>query len=144
MFRFPPKREEWLCIHEAENGEKCNQKVYKDDGGKILNAENGQGGFHNEPHKHIQRINMLKYRYHQQNYPCPSCGTDFNHEAFPLCPTCFKMECRKCPNRQVWIIKEGVDSQICTECGARGMDPAQVFHSYERNYGREPEMYIPR
>ncbi len=58
---------------------------------------------------------MLRtYNWHQQHMPCTFCGGIFNKEKSPLCPSCFRLECRDCGNLQQWINIQ--PSFICNVC----------------------------
>jgi len=81
-------------------------------------------------------VNKLKYDYHQQNYTCMECTRPFNKLVYPLCPSCWKMECRSCHNKQSWIYKEGIEQNKCFNCGNNRLDPVHVWNSYQRCWGK--------
>ena len=159
MFTLPAARKEWRCGQKWEYGELiidpkkgCGQWIYESDekfeSGKnmIKNSRDGVGGQAHLKHKCPNRIgsifhkgdhffNKLEYRYHQQYWPCSVCGTKYNKEVYPICPTCMRLECRSCLNLQHWIVDKGLD---CFECGER-CDPRQIFTSYEIKFGLHPE-----
>ena len=153
---LPPGRREWQCGEYWENGEKkfrddgCEQWIYQSDTrkfrsgkGMVLNSRDGPGGKKEDPHVCPKRVgskwhradnffNKMEYRYHQQYKGCPSCAQTFNNEVYPLCPTCFKLQCRKCPSMQIWIVQKDHDNWKCLACGAIGMDVAMVFRAEDR------------
>jgi hypothetical protein len=157
LFSLPTARNEWQCGQTWVNGELiidpdkgCGQWIYESDekfeSGKnmIKNSRDGPGGLRDMKHKCPNRVgsifhkadnffSKLEYRYHQQYFTCSICAQTFNKEMCPLCPTCFKMECRKCGNLQTWIAGQGIE---CFNCGGK-CDVRQVFFSYERLYGKQ-------
>lgn len=135
MYALPNARVEFPCKNKRQNGPgNCDQMLYQSDKRKfasgkymVLNAEDGRGGKRDDPHvcpdrvgskfHKVNKVNMLEYRWHLQHMPCTHCGGIFNQEKMPLCPTCYKLECRKCGNRQTYIVIEEHDSTMCTQCG---------------------------
>lgn len=143
-------RKTWKCGEKRVHGELtidldngCGQDIYqskeKHSSGKykILNLRDGEGGYTDMPHvcpkrvgskfHHFTLVNMREYDWHQQNYPCVVCATVYNKEKYPLCPTCMKLECRKCGNLQHWVVGKGI---LCFECGAM-CDPRSVKYMFE-------------
>lgn len=149
MFALPNARKEFPCQNKRQNGPGlCDQMIYQSDTRKfisgkymILNAVDGRGGLRDDPHvcpdrvgskfHKIEKVNMLEYRWYLQHYPCITCGQLYNQEKCPVCPNCFKLICRKCDNRQTYIVLTDQDSTICTQCGGN-TDVVQVFHAYDR------------
>jgi hypothetical protein len=74
-----------------------------------------------------------KYNESQKNYMCMECARAYNKLVYPLCPSCWKNECRECGNRQSWIINK--DSMNCNVCGSM-CDPVHVWNAYNRLYGK--------
>ena len=129
---------------DSDNG--CGQDIYqsndkKFESGKymILNMRDGVGGYRHMKHvcpkrvgskfHHYEKINMREYDWHQQNYPCSICGTIFNKEVYPLCPTCMKLECRRCGNLQHWVVGKGLDCFLCGErCDPRSVRYMEPLH----------------
>ena len=142
MFTLPPPRDEWDCKDCGDRIYRSRTLKYSSGKYKILNANNSPRGKRDEEHHHIEPVNMREYNYHQEHFPCVLCGYTYNKEKCPICPTCFKLQCRKCPHLQTWILLLGRDNQICDVCGAQGMDVYQVFHSYDRLYGKTPMPFI--
>jgi hypothetical protein len=136
MMNLPPPRREWRCKEKnKKTNVPCNQRLYQDERQvhasgkkKILNAENGRGGRRGEPHvcpdrldgfgDHTNRnVNWLLYHYHQEHLACGYCGEKYNSYKNPLCPICYRLECRKCGNRQQWIVLEPWQPTTCSACG---------------------------
>lgn len=139
MFNLPNTRSSIRCGYKWDNntqeyydiGKGCGQLIFleKQQNGKwkITNAENGRGGKRGEHHKchntgfhKVEKVNMLEYRWHMQHTTCVHCGCIHDAEKFPLCPNCYKLECRKCGNRQEWIDNQRVTVKVI---GHRGEDP---------------------
>jgi hypothetical protein len=150
MIPLPHAKQEFRCRNKDNQGRQCDQRIYQSDikkfrsgKGMVLNAENGRGGFRNDPHVCPDRVgsnyhkgdhffNKFEYKLKQQYKTCPECATSFNSEVMVLCPNCFKLECRKCENLQSWIIGGGRE---CFNCGGL-CDVRQVFTAYQRLYGK--------
>lgn len=160
MLELPPKRKTWQCGYRWDNELKeyvdtkngCGQWIYQSDTefyesgkGKIINLKYGRGGAAGEAHKcHNTGFHgggpadgnwdryWAEYHVHRMNEFCGICCEHFNSYKVPLCPNCFKLACRACDNKQVWIVKEGVDNNICNKCGHSGTDVIQVFFIQDR------------
>lgn len=110
----------------------------------ILNDRDGKGGKAHDPHVCPNRVNSihhkannywskLEHQYHQQYYPCMTCAQTFNKEVYPLCPTCFKLECRRCGNLQHWLTNPKHKSFVCNCCDYEEMNITQVFYTWMLN-----------
>ena len=136
MFNLPPARKEWECSD-------CKQRIYQSTKDKfrsgkykILNAQDGEGGFRDMPHvcpkrvgskfHKFDKVNMRSYDYHQQHLPCVRCGNRYNSYKNPLCPNCYRRRCRKCNNLQQWIVLYEGDLWQTTKCFACGHDKLDV------------------
>jgi hypothetical protein len=136
MFVLPPTRNEFPCKNKRTTGAGlCDQMIYKDDkDGLVKNMADGRGGLRDERHlcpervgskfHHYDEVNMREYDYQQRNFPCP-CGIVYNKEVFPICPSCMRLECRKCGNLQNWLAHLGI---FCFVCGAQ-CDPRSVKYA---------------
>ena len=79
------------------------------------------------------KAEMRKYSYCQQNYMCMECARKFNKEIYPKCPSCWKMQCRKCYNKQSWRADKPLNQ--CYNCKHDKLDPVHVWSAYDRLYG---------
>jgi len=137
MFSLPPARKEWDCADCEQAIYQSMTEKYRSGKYKVLNAEDGDGGFRNMPHvcpkrvgskfHHFDRVNMRQYDYHQQHLPCVRCGNEYNSYKNPLCPNCFRLRCRSCNNLQQWIVLVPLDSKeweptACFWCGQNELD----------------------
>lgn len=148
MMPLPAARNMWPCKTPRKQGYgTCDQLLYQSTTKKyvsgkyaVLNAEDGRGGKKDEPHvcpdrldseyDHTNRnVDWKAYHKAQENLPCTFCGGRYNSYLYPLCPVCFTLDCRKCNNHQTWINKEGIESQVCSQCGSRGMDVSKIHRS---------------
>jgi len=150
MIPLPAARKIWKCGTRWENGELidtgkgCGQRIYQSDKEKfpsgkykIKNDEDGRGGKRGEDHKchntgfHVTKeINPLEHDYKIAHTFCGVCCNEFNALVLPVCPTCFKLECRHCGNRQTWI--SGKDNNHCSQCKDRP-ELRQVFYTWMIN-----------
>lgn len=125
----------------VDSGKGCGQKIFieKLPGGKfkITNAVNGRGGNVGEAHKchntayhQVDPNWAVKYHLAQQSLPCGLCGEKYNAEKIPVCPNCYKQQCRKCGAKQQWISGENVELNQCRACGAEdeGLDIIETFY----------------
>jgi len=78
-------------------------------------------------------VEKRKYNYHQQHYMCMECSREYNREIFPLCPSCWKMECRKCHAKVPWRANK---ETYCVECGHDRRDAVHVWCASFRLYGK--------
>src|SRR6476659_6953721 len=78
------------------------------------------------------KAEMRKYSYKQQHWMCIECAREFNKEIYPLCPSCWKMECRQCHARVPWRANK---ETFCVDCGCEKRDVVHVWRSMYRLYG---------
>ena len=116
-----------FSIHKCDKEDKKKERVYY----KLSTGE----VFYYYP---AEKINVREYDYHQVNYPCMECGRDFNKLVYPLCPSCWKMECRKCHDRVPWRANK---ETYCVNCGNEKRDAVHVWNSYFRKYGKPKNLY---
>ena len=86
-----------------------------------------------------EKINMRLYDYHQHHYMCIECAREFNKEIYPLCPSCWKMECRRCHARVPWRANK---ESYCVDCGNEKRDAVHVWRSMYRLYGKPKEVEL--
>jgi hypothetical protein len=79
------------------------------------------------------KAEMRKYSYKQQHFMCIECAREFNKEIYPLCPSCWKMECRQCHARVPWRANK---ESYCVDCGNEKRDAVHVWRSMYRLYGK--------
>jgi hypothetical protein len=113
-------------VHKCEKENNKKEKKYYNLDGQVLYY------YPAEP------INIREYDYHQMNYPCMECGRDFNKLVYPLCPSCWKMECRECHDRVPWRSNK---ETYCVNCGNENRDAVHVWNSYFRKYGKPKNLY---
>jgi len=80
------------------------------------------------------KADMRRLDLAQKNYMCKECGRPYNREIYPLCPSCWKMECRKCGNKVPWRANKETH---CVECGNETRDPIHVWRATFRLYGKK-------
>ncbi len=91
------------------------------------------GKFYNT--RPVEPIKIREYDYHQMNMMCIECARTFNKLIYPLCPSCWKMECRSCGDKVPW--RANVEGNKCFKCGRIGArDPVHLWNSYNRLYGK--------
>jgi len=83
------------------------------------------------------RVDVRKYNYSQHHYMCIECAREFNKEIYPLCPSCWKMECRRCHARVPWRANK---ESYCVDCGNEKRDAVHVWRSMYRLYGKPTEI----
>lgn len=136
-YKWDGEKREWV-----DSGRGCGQEIFiekqADGTFKITNAKKGRGGVVGEEHKchntgfhGYEPLNRMKIDYADQHKFCGDCLQEFNSDVMPLCPNCFKLQCRKCGNLQVWVAGKGIN---CFQCGET-CDVRQVWNAYQRLYG---------
>lgn len=127
-----------------EHCNKCGTDIYfkKNDYGRYVCMEVKTQDYHkcigkakSDPEFDVQAwLKEYKlYLYHQEHYMCVECAREYNHSVYPLCPSCWKNECRECGNRQAWISNK--NSMVCNICSSK-CDPVHVWNAYNRLYGK--------
>jgi hypothetical protein len=154
LFALKEPRREYKCRTKRKKGPgNCDQLLYQSDKEKyasgkfkVLNAEDGRGGGRDEPHvcpdrfdsefDHTnKKVNWTKYHYEQEHKMCTMCAEEFNSYRNPLCPSCYRLRCRKCGNMQQWIVFEGMQTR-CFMCKHEHLDVEQIWNAYQRLYGK--------
>ena len=148
---FPTARRSWKCgdvwdkerREYVDSGKGCRQEIYqslteKFPSGKpkIKNLKDGRGGKAGEDHLcHNTGFHgydptwKAKYRKAQENLPCGLCGEKYNAFKMPVCPNCYKQECRVCHARQQWVFGEGIEMNTCRSCGStEGLDIVETYY----------------
>lgn len=140
------RRDIWKCQNKDPNDwtHKCEQEIYKNREGLVVNLKDGIGGLAGKRHICPFRVgsaqhhtgpkdgNWKRYWYEweekQKKLPCGLCGEKFNSLRMPVCPNCYKQECRKCHAQQQWISGEGIELNKCRSCGHDRLDVIETFY----------------
>lgn len=152
---LPGQRKIWRCGWRWENGEEidtgkgcgqwiCQSLTEKFPSGKykIKNLKDGRGGKAGEDHKcHNTGFHEVKdpawakkYEISQSRLPCTLCGERYNANKMPICPNCFKQQCRSCGALQQWIFGEGIELNKCRTCGHSELDVVETFYARKKLY----------
>lgn len=186
---FPAARRSWRCgdvwdkdrQDYVDSGKGCRQEIYRDikekfPSGKykIKNLKDGRGGkagedhlCHNTGFHEYDHTWKAKYNKAQENLPCSLCGEKFNALKVPVCPNCYKQQCRKCGAKQQWITNERISlkkttmkdnlnswnvylnpnlpdvSNECRTCGHDKLDVVETFYhrkKLDKNFKTAKEM----
>ena len=115
----------WCCYDEGTDIlHRCMKKGTKD--GKYYNTSE-------DFNESDWKAEMRKYDYTQQHYMCIECSRPYNRLVYPKCPSCWKMQCRSCNNKQSWRADKPLNQ--CYNCKHDKLDPVHVWSAYDRLYG---------
>ena len=158
---LPGARSIWNCKNKAPDGKECYQEIFKDEDGLVKNFKDGWGGIKGERHICPYRVgsaqhhtgpkdgNWKKYWHEHnesmENLPCGLCGEKFNSNKMPVCPNCYKQECRKCHALQQWISGDDIEMNKCRSCGHDKLDVVETFYyrkKLDNNFKTAKEMMM--
>jgi hypothetical protein len=145
LIPLPDARRIWNCkeVNPKNVYQECGDEIYQDPKTKlVLNFRDCKGGLKGERHEcpyrvggkhhHFEPLSAIKIEQQHREKFCIICMDTYDSIRMPLCPHCFRLECRKCKNLQSWIAGNGM---ICFVCGGQ-CDIRQIWNRYQMLYGK--------